>query len=72
MLVCHCRRVSDREIRACVRQGASSVRAVSSACGAGTCCGGCLPTIKGILKKEGEENAPVIATERLTATGVFR
>ncbi len=49
MIVCHCYRVSDREIRSCVREGASSVGEVGEACDAGTGCGGCCPEIASIV-----------------------
>jgi bacterioferritin-associated ferredoxin len=52
MIVCHCFRVSDREIRSCARQGACSVGEVGQACDAGTGCGGCRPEIASILESE--------------------
>ena len=41
MIVCLCRAVSDREIRALVDQGAGSMAEVRAACGVGECCGKC-------------------------------
>ncbi|MET0286116.1 MAG: (2Fe-2S)-binding protein [Polyangiales bacterium] len=52
MIVCHCYRVSDREIRSCVREGACSVGEVGNACDAGTGCGGCRPEIASIVESE--------------------
>jgi len=52
MMVCHCFCVSDREIRACARDGAHSVGEVGKACDAGTGCGGCRPEIASILESE--------------------
>ena len=49
MLVCHCKRVSDRTIRACAEDGARNHLDVGDACGAGTCCGGCRPAIDEIV-----------------------
>lgn len=49
MLVCHCRAVNDRQIEAAALCGASSVREVVTACGAGGVCGGCRPVIQEIL-----------------------
>ena len=49
MLVCHCRAVCDRVIRQCIRDGARSADEVGDACGAGTRCGGCVPTIESLL-----------------------
>jgi bacterioferritin-associated ferredoxin len=41
MIVCLCRRVSDRTIRAAVAGGARTVEEVGQACRAGTGCGAC-------------------------------
>ena len=54
MIVCHCQRVSDRAIRAAVRLGAGTEEAVAEACGAGSCCGGCVPVVSEILWEERE------------------
>lgn len=52
MIVCHCFRVCDREIRSCARAGARSVGEVANACDAGSGCGGCRPEIASILESE--------------------
>lgn len=49
MLVCHCRGISDRQIRRTVRDGASSVREVARATGAGMRCGGCRDNVKRVV-----------------------
>ena len=49
MIVCLCKRVSDRAIRAAVEAGAASVEAVGRATGAGTDCGGCRGTIAAMI-----------------------
>ncbi len=49
MIVCLCRAVSDRAIRAARDAGAGSIAAVGAATGAGTCCGCCRGTIAAIL-----------------------
>jgi bacterioferritin-associated ferredoxin len=54
MIVCHCRGVTDREIRRCVRAGEMTVGAVSEACGAATGCGGCKPLVRKIVEAECE------------------
>jgi bacterioferritin-associated ferredoxin len=43
MIVCVCKAVSDRHIRAAVREGATRLQEVSRRTGLGTCCGKCLP-----------------------------
>ena len=52
MLVCHCNGVSDRTIRRSVRSGARTLSQVGQACGAGTCCNGCVPAISAIIHTE--------------------
>ena len=75
MLVCHCRRVSDREIRAFVRKGTRSVRDVCRSSGAGSRCGGCMPLVRELVRTEGEqvdESGPSAIGSRIAATGVYR
>jgi len=57
MLVCHCKRVSDRAIRAAVREGASCQETVGEACGAGTGCGGCVPMVQRLIREESGERS---------------
>ena len=45
MVLCICRAITEREIDAHVRAGASSVEAVADCCGAGTDCGACRDAI---------------------------
>jgi bacterioferritin-associated ferredoxin len=52
MIVCHCRGVTDREIKRCVRAGRGSASAVSEACGAASGCGGCWPRVCEIVDAE--------------------
>lgn len=49
MIVCHCRRVCDRTIRACIQAGARTEDAVAEACGAGSVCGGCGPVVTELI-----------------------
>ena len=49
MLVCHCRVVNDRRIRAEIDRGARDEVDIALACGAGTECGGCLPAVNRLL-----------------------
>lgn len=52
MIVCHCKGISDRDIRAAIRAGASTIAAVGARCAAGTGCGGCHATIHELLEAE--------------------
>ena len=52
MIICHCNATTDREIRRAVRNGASSLREVSRACGAASGCGGCAESVLEIISSE--------------------
>jgi NAD(P)H-nitrite reductase large subunit len=52
VIVCHCRAVSDRAIRASIQGGASTLDAVREATGASECCGGCEPVVTALLSQE--------------------
>jgi bacterioferritin-associated ferredoxin len=52
MIVCLCRGVSDRAVRAAIRAGAETEEQVAELCGAGSGCGGCGPTISELLEAE--------------------
>jgi bacterioferritin-associated ferredoxin len=52
MIVCHCQAVSERTIRAAVREGARCRRSVARACSAGRSCGGCRLAIDEIVRSE--------------------
>ena len=62
MLVCHCAGVSDRKIRRVIRAGAATTSQVGQACGAGTCCGGCIETIDELITSERAAHEAVAPT----------
>ena len=49
MVVCHCRGVSDRQVRAAIDDGARTVAEVGARCGAAQECGGCRFTVHDLL-----------------------
>jgi bacterioferritin-associated ferredoxin len=49
MIVCVCKAVSERHIRAAVNDGASCMRDITRELRVGTCCGKCLPEAKAAL-----------------------
>jgi len=53
MIVCVCKVVSDRTVKAAIAKGAGSLNEIASACGAGTCCGACRPMIADMLQQAG-------------------
>ncbi len=46
MIICVCKAVSDRHIRAAVKDGASCMRDLTRELRVGTCCGKCVPEAK--------------------------
>jgi bacterioferritin-associated ferredoxin len=49
MIVCSCRGVSDRTIRAVMARGASSIEELTAQCGAANHCRGCWPELERLL-----------------------
>jgi bacterioferritin-associated ferredoxin len=64
MFVCHCRAVTDGEIREAISAGACDLDEVGRYCGAGITCGGCCPLIQELLA----EHAPAPPAPLLEAT----
>ena len=64
MIVCHCRGISDQQIRRLVEDGATSAREVARASGAGLRCGGCRVNLKEVvdqlLARELEKSGQVL------------
>ena len=56
MFVCHCRAVTDHEIRDAIADGARDLDEIGRRCGAGITCGGCCPLLQQLLDdRAGEE-----------------
>lgn len=51
MLVCHCRGVSDRQIKRAVKNGACTLRDVARETGAGMRCGGCRSNVAQVVQE---------------------
>jgi bacterioferritin-associated ferredoxin len=49
MVVCSCRAVTDRAVRAAVEQGATSVEEITEQCNAASDCGGCWPELERLI-----------------------
>ncbi|WOQ18166.1 (2Fe-2S)-binding protein [Raineyella sp. W15-4] len=54
MIVCQCKVVTDRDIRAAVDRGARTMAQVCRVTGAGTECGRCVFTVRRLLCEHGE------------------
>jgi bacterioferritin-associated ferredoxin len=52
MIVCHCMRLTDRELREAVRAGCHTREKLAEELGAGGCCGGCGPALDEIVTEE--------------------
>lgn len=59
MLVCHCHRVSDRDVSEVLAAGASKVGQVVRSTRAGTSCGGCLPELRRMCQTATAPACPV-------------
>jgi bacterioferritin-associated ferredoxin len=49
MIICVCKAVSDRQIKAAVKEGATCMRDLTRDLGVGTCCGKCIPEARSTL-----------------------
>ena len=61
MYVCHCRAVTDGEIREAITAGACDLDEVGRRCGAGVNCGGCCPLIQELLSEHTSREQPAAA-----------
>jgi bacterioferritin-associated ferredoxin len=52
MIVCPCEEISEQTVRQLVRDGATRIEQIVSACKAGVYCGACVPAIHQILRHE--------------------
>ncbi len=67
MIVCLCRRVTDRAIRDLVADGAASVDEVAARCGAGTGCGGCRQFVAHMVAERCAPDAAPVALDARAA-----
>ncbi|MGH9247248.1 MAG: (2Fe-2S)-binding protein [Acidimicrobiales bacterium] len=66
MLICHCKALNERAIRAWILAGARSTDALAERCGAGATCGGCTAALEELLDRMAAEpdRATVIPMRR--------
>jgi len=70
MIVCHCKGITDRQIRHAVRSGARNRSDVGLHCTAGVHCGGCSPMIDQIIDTEVSQfEVPGLLTLQEAAVG---
>jgi bacterioferritin-associated ferredoxin len=50
VILCHCAVVTDRDLAACVHEGARTAGQVMARTGAGTGCGGCVLAVRACAK----------------------
>lgn len=65
MIFCHCSVVTDRDLRARVDGGATSVGEVLRATGAGAQCGGCTPAIRACVRRMLREDQSVVTYQEV-------
>jgi len=63
VIVCHCTAVSDRTVAQAIAAGARDEFDVARACGAGSICGGCVPTVSRLLRTAGSNPVAAGGTE---------
>jgi bacterioferritin-associated ferredoxin len=61
MIVCVCKAVSDKHIRAAMKGGATCVQDLARELGLGTCCGKCVPEAKATLSESLEMPGTALA-----------
>jgi bacterioferritin-associated ferredoxin len=61
VLVCHCKVVYERDVRAAIEAGARDEFDVADMCGAGTGCGSCVSSVTRILEEHCAPTCPVAA-----------
>jgi len=65
MIICVCKAVSDRHIRAAAANGATCMRDLTRELGVGTCCGKCVPdaraALSSCLSQRNESASPFFA-----------
>lgn len=64
MLVCHCHRVSDKDVSEVLAAGASKVGQVVRSTRAGTSCGGCLPELRRMCQQTAVTSACQVHGDR--------
>ena len=53
VIICSCRAVNDRTIRAAIEDGARTLDEIAERCRAGSRCGGCRPAVQEVLAEYG-------------------
>ncbi|HVE47671.1 MAG TPA: (2Fe-2S)-binding protein [Acidimicrobiales bacterium] len=71
MYACLCRAVTERAVREVVAAGAATVSEVRATCGAGTGCGGCLPSLRRLLRECLGTDPECTAAVTLGGTGLL-
>ena len=58
VIICICRRISDRSMREAISGGAKTAAAVFRAAGCSPQCGSCVPVVKGMIEQTMATGAP--------------
>lgn len=63
VIVCHCKVVSDRQVKSAIADGAKSLSAVCMATGAARECGGCIFTLKAMVCEHHLQESSLVEVE---------
>ncbi len=63
MIVCVCKGLNERDVRATIRAGETTVEGLGRACQAGTDCGSCKVTLRQMLKENPVREAVCATTK---------
>jgi bacterioferritin-associated ferredoxin len=67
VIVCVCRAVCERHLRAVIAQGAMTAAEVEAACGAGGDCGTCRPDVERLIEQAAPQPLVALAGRRQAA-----
>lgn len=69
MIICVCKAVSERQIRAAVMDGACCMRDLARDLGVGTCCGKCVPDAKLALSAASSRSSEACGPDYFSPAG---
>jgi bacterioferritin-associated ferredoxin len=69
MIVCVCRGLGEKAIRATIARGGNTRERLAAICGAGNDCGGCSPTLDALLDEVRHTSYSGLAPQSTVAVG---
>ena len=68
MYICICENITDRQLRAEVKNGACSLKQARQACGIASCCGACAREAEVIIDEELQAQVPMATSPMIEMT----